>query len=77
MPSHIGHEQRKTIVDGYDTKSLYSIWKWHFFTNEEYNLDTFETTNSTSKPSKELMNKELSIFQGYEIDAKDIKYLLQ
>lgn len=48
-----------------------------FFTNEEYNLDTFETTNSTSKPSKELMNKELSIFQGYEIDAKDIKYLLQ
>jgi hypothetical protein len=48
-----------------------------FFYNEEYNLDTFETTNSTSKPSKELMNKELSIFQGYEIDAKDIKYLLQ
>jgi hypothetical protein len=47
-----------------------------FLTNEEYNLDTFETTNSTSKPSKELINKELLIFQRYEIDAKDIKYVL-
>jgi hypothetical protein len=48
-----------------------------FFTNEDYNSDIFEITNSTSKPSKELMNKELLIFQRYEIDAKDIKYLLQ
>jgi hypothetical protein len=47
-----------------------------FFTNEEYNLDIFEITNSTNKPSKELMNKELLIFQQYEIDAKDNKYLL-
>ncbi len=48
-----------------------------FFTNEEYNLDIFEITNSTSKPSKELMNKELVIFQRYEIDAKNIKHFLQ
>ncbi len=58
-------------------KVFISHLKVAFFTNEEYNLDIFEITNSTSKPSKELMNKELVIFQRYEIDAKNIKHFLQ
>jgi len=40
-------------------------------------LDIFQQIASTSKPSKELVNRELLIFKRYQVDPKDIKCPLQ
>ncbi len=73
--SFIGREQGVTIVEEYDSKSLYPmLLKCHHqlhplaksesdFANinvdEDSNLDTFEQIANTSEPTKELVNMEL------------------
>ncbi len=41
--------------------------------NENSNLDIFQQTISTNKPSKKLVTRELLIFKRYQVDPKDIK----
>ncbi len=40
-------------------------------------MDIFEQTTSTSELAKELVKKELSIFNKYQLDVKNIKCCLQ
>jgi hypothetical protein len=39
-------------------------------------LDIFKQTTSTSEPAEELVKRELLVFMRYQLDVKDIKYLL-
>jgi len=43
---------------------------------EDRNLDIFEMTNNITEPTMKLIIKELLIFMRYQVDVKDIKYLL-
>jgi len=40
---------------------------------EDYNLDIFEQTVSTSESAKQLVKKVLLIFKRYQLDVNDIK----
>jgi hypothetical protein len=42
----------------------------------DYNLDIFEQTTSTNEPIKKLVKRVLLVFKRYQLDVKDIKYLL-
>jgi len=41
--------------------------------DEDYNLDIFEQTVSTSESAKQLVKKVLLIFKRYQLDVNDIK----
>jgi hypothetical protein len=40
---------------------------------KDNNLNIFEMTTNTIKPTMELINKELLIFRHYQMEVKDIK----
>ncbi len=44
---------------------------------EDYSLDIFEQTTSTSEQVEKLIKRELLIFKRYQLDVKDIKCPLQ
>jgi hypothetical protein len=46
-------------------------------TDEQINLEIFETSFGTNEPRKEVMNKELLMFRRFQVDLKDIKCLLE
>jgi hypothetical protein len=41
--------------------------------DEDFDLDIFQQSTSTSEPSKELVIGELLIFRRYQVNPKDIK----
>lgn len=45
--------------------------------DEDSTLDIFEMTTKTNEPAKEYVNKELIIFWSFQVDAKDIKCVVQ
>ncbi len=45
--------------------------------DEDSILNIFQQIAFASKPSKELVTRELLIFRHYQVDPKDIKCLLQ
>jgi hypothetical protein len=46
-------------------------------TNEENSLDIFEVSTGTNEPTKEVMNKELLMFRGFQVNVKDIQCPLE
>jgi hypothetical protein len=46
-------------------------------TNEERTFNIFEMFIGTSKPTKEVVNKELQMFMRFQVDVKDIKCPLE
>jgi hypothetical protein len=44
--------------------------------DEDYNLNIFEMIASTNEPTKEFVNRELLIFKRFQVEAKNIKYLM-
>jgi hypothetical protein len=42
-------------------------------TNEKNSLDIFEMSIGTNESTKEVVNKELLMFRGFQLNAKDIK----
>jgi hypothetical protein len=93
VSSFIGKEQGVAIAKEYDKKSLYPmLLKCHHHlhhlgeiesslanigVDEDCSLDIFEQIANTSEPTKELVNRELLIFRGYQVDVKEIKCPLQ
>ncbi len=93
MTSLINHEQRKAIVEKYDKIYLFPILlKCHYHLHllaefersvvdqrveDDNNLDIFEMTTSTIDLTMKLINKELLIFNCYQVDIKDFKCPLQ
>jgi len=89
----IGHEFRVTIVTKFERKSLYSILllkSYHHLhplskiessfvnkSNEDNSLDIFEMVIGTNELIKEPVNQNLMIFCKFQLDAKDIKCLLE
>jgi hypothetical protein len=77
LSSFIGHEQGNTIVEEYDTKSLYfMLLKCHHHSHPlakfesgiidkgvyvDYNLDIIKMTTSTCKSTKKLVNSQFLI----------------
>jgi hypothetical protein len=77
LSSFIGHEQGNTIVEEYDTKSLYfMLLKYHHHSHPlakfesgiidkgvyvDYNLDIIKMTTSTCKSTKKLVNSQFLI----------------
>jgi hypothetical protein len=81
-----------SIVGEYDKKTIYPTFLkcYHHLhpltefvgcvdqtSDENSSLNIFQQTASTSKPSKELVTKELLIFKRYQMNPKDIKCLLR
>jgi hypothetical protein len=93
MPSLIGNEQGKAIVEEYDKKSLFLMFfKFYYHLHplveskrgvveqrveEEKNLDIFEMIASINELTTKLVDKKLLIFKCYQVDVKDIKCPLQ
>jgi hypothetical protein len=92
VPSFIGHEQSKAIVEKYDKFSLFPmLLKCYYHLHplveyergvdqrieEESSLDIFGMTTNTSESTMELVNRELLIFKFYQMNVKDIKCPLQ
>jgi hypothetical protein len=89
--SLMGWEEGVVIIEKYDKRFLLLIFlKRHHFlisfnknwifvklSNECCNLDIFEMTTRTIKPTKELVNMKFQNFQHYQLDVKDIKCCLQ
>ncbi len=88
----VGREEGVSIVNEYDKRTLYlmllkcyyhlhSMTKFvgcvDYTSDEDSSLDIFQRTAFTSKPSKELVIRELLNFKHYQLDHKDIKRLLQ
>jgi hypothetical protein len=44
--------------------------------DEDYNLDIFEQTTSTSEPIEQLAKRELLIFKRYQLVVKDNKCMV-
>jgi hypothetical protein len=88
MSSLIGHEQCKAIVEEYDKKNLFPMFKKCYYhlhpldesersvvdqrVEEDMNLDIFKMITGTNELTMELVNKELMIFKHYQVDVKDI-----
>ncbi len=90
ISSFIAWKEGVSIVDECDRKKLYPMLlkcyhHLHPMTksigcvdqtcDEDFNLDIFQQTASTSEPSKERVTKELLIFRRYQVDPKCIKCL--
>ncbi len=74
LSSFIGHEQGNTVIEEYDTKSLYfMLLKCHHHSHlfakfesgiinkgvyVDYNLDIIKMTTSTCKSTKKLVNSQ-------------------
>jgi hypothetical protein len=46
-------------------------------TNEESNLDIFEMSVGIIEPTKEVVNKELLMFRRFQVNVKNIIFLLE
>jgi hypothetical protein len=84
LSSFIGHEQRSTIVEEYDTKSLYFMFlECHHHLHPlakfesgiiykgvyvDYNLDIIKMTTNTCKSTKKLMNNQLLTCRQCQVD---------
>jgi hypothetical protein len=44
--------------------------------DEDCSLNIFEMIASTNKPIKEFVNRKLLILKKFQLDAKNIKYLM-
>ncbi len=92
VSSLIGREQVVSIVEDYDQQSLFPILLkcYHIFhpmekfgpmtnmqTNEESSLDIFEMSVGIIEPTKEVVNKELLMFRRFQVNVKNIIFLLE
>jgi hypothetical protein len=83
VSSFVGQKKGVCIVDEYDRRVLKCYHHLHLMIefvgcvdqtcDEDFNLNNFQWTTSTSEPSKELVTRELLIFKHYQVDPKDIK----
>jgi hypothetical protein len=83
-----GREQKKVIIEEYDTKSLFAmLFKCHHHLHtldnsnrtivderveEDCNLDIFKMTVSAFKLVIELINREVLMFKHFQVDVKEI-----
>ncbi len=92
VSSLIGQKQVVSIVENYGQRSLFPMLLrcYHILhlmvgfglvvdmqTDEESSLDIFEMFARTSEPTKEVVNKELQMFRKFQMNVKDIKWLLE
>jgi hypothetical protein len=89
VSSFIGCDQGITIIEQYDTMSLYPmLMKCYYylhpsieFDNDFVNqkmyddspLDIFQMIARSTRPTKKLVKREFLVFLHYEVDVKEIK----
>ncbi len=89
VSSFIGCDQGVSIIEQYDTMSLYPMFmKCYYYLHpsiesnndfvnqrvyDDSSLDIFQMTTRSTKPIKKLVRRELLVFQHYQVNVKEIK----